>query len=361
MAEHPREAEQEDAWYGVSCTSWLWPHTSDPAQFEIRRAVVNMVPGLREVSNEEGPSTEDVLRVLRATHSAQKAISETLSVVVAEAVSRGATWRQIGDVLGIGKQGAHNRFSKGIPAELKDRIVAEEDVLSIMQAILADAVPESILGFTEDDWEAAPPEVAVQHSIRAVSHASLLLKEAILNRVDGQDATDLFYRASEQMRGAFRTFMTKRVMTFLSEFIAQEPRRPISEDVQPATYFAHFIFRLAAAYMNFGYALSRAKEDENRKYYYLMMAQYHLTQGVLAISRPECIEMYARIEQKVRDGGNAVFVGSPHEGKGGDMLEALYAYWKNDRDLMSSAVGIEVKDERGVDMEILRSLFEEDE
>ncbi|MFJ1873013.1 hypothetical protein [Streptomyces chartreusis] len=358
MTERPREADQENAWCGISCTSWLWPHTTDPAQFEIRRAIANVLPGLRDTANEDEPSLDDVMRVLAATNVTQKAVARTLSVVVAEAVARGATWRQVGEALGIGKQGAHNRFGKGLSEATKERLAMEYDTLINMRAVFEGLVSEELIGFEEEDWEAAPPEVAVQHAVRAVPSAALLLKEAVLKYMDGEDATDLFYRASEMMRGAFRTFMTARVVNFLSACVGEASVRPLWSDVQPATYFCHCIFRTVTAYSYFTNLFIFPVADEEEKCKRLILAYYNLQQASLAIARPEFIEVYAQIERKVRDGGNAVFVGSGNEGRAGvDMLEALYAYWRKDRELLSEVVGVDVSDESGVDVDLLRSLL----
>jgi hypothetical protein len=105
----------------------------------------------------------------------------TLKEVVAEAKARGATWKQIGEQLdGIGKQGAQNRFGDGIPQERMDTMPVEKIAAGLTLRSILDALPSDIpLPLDDEDWDAAPPEVAVPYAWRHVAGAVVAFDEAL--------------------------------------------------------------------------------------------------------------------------------------------------------------------------------------
>jgi hypothetical protein len=98
--DHSEEAGADsDGW--VSCTSPRWIFAMDPAVFEVRRAIANLVRKLESgARGDENPETSEVLPYVAAADQIAKAANQVLHDVVAEALDRGAKTREVGHQLG---------------------------------------------------------------------------------------------------------------------------------------------------------------------------------------------------------------------------------------------------------------------
>ncbi|MDX3429153.1 MULTISPECIES: hypothetical protein [unclassified Streptomyces] len=304
-----RSRSSNSPWPAASCTSWMWNYAPEEAQFEVRRAVANLTGGRRQVADPDAPDVADVLRFVKAADAAQKAAAEVLQVTVAEAVARGASWRQIGEQLGISKTGAHNRFGKGIGAETLQLLSEADEASQFCSRCWAHSDVEGMLGFDSEEWEAAPPRVAVQHIWRRVAHTHALLVEIFADNEQDQWVT-LFHRASEQLRGAVRVILTPKYPEVISEFAGKLPPRSAWEDDRsPLQLFSQYGIRAVSAFMRLNRFLDADATDPASKFRELLLAIFDLEQGALIISQPECLELIVAIEHSIYADGDTVYTG----------------------------------------------------
>jgi hypothetical protein len=184
-------------WPAVSCSSFFWPFTERLELYEVRRAIANLTHGLRyslrdqvSVIADDGTVTAaDMLVFVRAASEVSKAANTTLHEVVAESVARGATWKQIGDTLGIQRTAAQKRFGKGVPKRRRDELNLEAVMCMMVSAYWNEQLTEEHLGFDESDWEDLPPESIVDFALRIFNKAILLLDSFIELGAEGVDDT----------------------------------------------------------------------------------------------------------------------------------------------------------------------------
>ncbi|MFD5467058.1 hypothetical protein ACFWIQ_30170 [Kitasatospora sp. NPDC127059] len=358
------QAKRNDqGWNGVSCTSWLWVHAANPAQFEIRRAIGNLTGGMRTAAlHDECPRPKDILRVVRAAHEAQAAAADALNMAVAEAASAGISWREIGKQLGIGKTGAQKRFGKVISAYQSRLLEVEATGLTFAQAGWAGNVPEEDLGYSDDDWEAAPAELIIQHCWGRTAKAGQLLSTVASTEHDSE-LRNLVYRASEQLREFFKVAMTRRFVNVLTKASrSMVSAHPWEDDHSAVTYALHAAYRSITAYLLLLDALQRIDGDESETEALIvddiLLAKYHCDQAVIAMSRPETIRLIIEIEKMVNRLGDSVYT-VKDASEGTESIDPFTAYWRDDLDLLGRHLGIEIDEsEEGLTLDFIRSIFE---
>lgn len=115
-------------WRGTLCTSDAWPFSADPAVFEARRAIGQLVrtrgsevtpPGM------EASDRDPVLRYIRAARDLEAIMSVVQKDLLAEARARGLTWAAIGRAMGVGRTGAQNAGGDGLSDERLEQLRIE--------------------------------------------------------------------------------------------------------------------------------------------------------------------------------------------------------------------------------------------
>lgn len=107
----------------ANSASLAWPYAADAknsADFQVRRAIVQASGGARFTIAEPifGEADQEYsLLMLGAANRVKVSAEKALAQLVAEAKTAGATWQDIGNVLGIGKTAAQKRFGAALPTE----------------------------------------------------------------------------------------------------------------------------------------------------------------------------------------------------------------------------------------------------
>jgi len=330
--------DADSEWAGISCVSWLWPHTIDDAQFEARRAIANLTHGLRRSSTASvlgEPQATEVLTFVAATHSVLKATADTLAEVVAEAIARGATWRQVGEQLGIGKTGAQNRFKKGISEHRQEILTIEKTALELAFRLLVDALPDDIPRALDDtDWEAAPPEVAVPYACRNLAGATLTLEEVL---VSGEIDPKKLHEISEMLRHATNILLHQRAIAAIQDLGKEADDSLPWRDETPATYFVHSACMGFAANVIFFKWLLSGDSTTSAMIRALLLTRSYLQQAVLTLVRPECVQIINMMDAKAQESGNAVYIGSLRPNimqmlSKVNIQEVIGTYWNGNKD-----------------------------
>ncbi|WP_346173786.1 hypothetical protein [Streptomyces cuspidosporus] len=330
---------EADYWPGISCTSWLWPFTQDKVEFELRRAIGNLTHGMRRTSDGKAPTRENVLRCLEATHELEKAIKKTMHMIALEAVTRGASWRDVGECLNVGKTAAHKRFN-GRPSEQEREFSTQEaDASGLLELLWSGAIGDDRLGFDDEDWEAAPPHVSTQYALRNLPKASINLHKALMVQLGEEgDPVLTMYRACESLRLVMRTLATKKAVDVINECISEHQNFRPWIDEQPGIYFAAATQRCMVAHIQLDKALKSPDRRERLKW--MILAHHNTQEATMIISRPECVDIISALESKVRDSGHPTF--PPSQDQGGNLFDILSPYWEGDKAGLADAAGVEV-------------------
>ncbi|MER6665370.1 hypothetical protein ABT256_12545 [Amycolatopsis japonica] len=327
------------SWRGTSCLSHLWPYASDQPLFETKRAVANLTGGLRHtfgnhylgLNEEDAPSASDVLHFARAAKSVEVAIDKILHEVVAEAVSRGATWKQVGDALEVGRTAAHKRFGKGLTEPYKEELEHQGSMRTAAYCFWTGIIDAENLGHEDADWEVTPPEVAVDYAIRSAVKASALFAEWFASQ-DEEDPLKGLRRVYEIVRHSYHVLSTPKALETIVEFSRNLPSETPWTDINAPVYFMHGITTLACVFRHLTklwQAVDGGLEKEFRNQ--ITYAYYYFNQVSNTFVRPECTHVMALMEEKIVEAGHFVSIepnGPEDEGLQQEMLDAI---WRKDK------------------------------
>ena len=73
------------------------------------------------------PEPEDALRVVEAASAELRRATAALDAAVLASREVGATWAQVGAVLGVSRQGAHEKFGSVVAARRRQNAPRDED------------------------------------------------------------------------------------------------------------------------------------------------------------------------------------------------------------------------------------------
>jgi hypothetical protein len=338
MADTGRRPGLGGKWEATSCNSWLWPYTIDDAQFESRRAIANMASGLRrssEASLSGEPDVAEVLPYVAAANSILKATATALADVVAEAIARGATWKQVGEHLGISKTGAQNRFGKGIEQRRREILSLEGYAMQIAGPFLTDRFPKEVpRPLDETDWEAAPPVVAVPYAVRNLAGADIAIEEIFAS---GEFDLSKLHQTSERVRRSAIILLNPRATAALKEVVQQSDHSISWVDESPVIYFVRSGCLAFTAYLAFiKWATSENRTDDSTIRMFMLMRSY-IHKAIMATFRPECIMLTNVMDERAKNSGNAVYAGKwpasvEPELSRTEVNEFASAYWRRDKD-----------------------------
>jgi hypothetical protein len=351
-------------WEGLSCLSWLWPQTVDSTQFEAKRAIANLTHGLRRsrASGSGEPDADAVLHYVAATNAMLKATEEILGEVVAEAIARGATWRQVGEQLHIGKTGAQKRFGKGVTPQRREILPMEKHALELAFLFLTDAIPEDLpRALDENDWEAAPPSVAVPYTIRNLAAAGLALEEVLQSEEFELAKLDVI---SEKIRQASVVLLDHRAVEAITAAAVESGFSHPWQDEAPMTYFIRAACLAFTGWVTFFDWVSSKDLAPRATLKTLVLMRGYLHQALMAIFRPECIMILNLMESQAERAGDAVFRVKPDPADGwmtsqADIQTFTDAFWAGDARKLSD---LGVRGESNIDIyEMLRLIEDEEE
>lgn len=363
---NPRDSIQSDAqvlysraaWRGISCLSSFWPYTGTEDVFEVRRAISNCAAGVRQTYESVSPlagigsdmvEAEDVLHFVGAANSVLKAADSALDELVAEAIARGATWAQVGKVLGVRRQAAHNRFSKGISARRRFEIEREGIASMTLFTILAQAEEiESKFGFTEEDWESTPVEVFIDHAVQCAVRVTEMFLNAVRALSDGESE-----RFMENVIRAYRTLNESVRVLSLPRCLAVIVKHSLDDmttypwlDSNAPVYYIELVTCLRLAFQHFDSLISVFKTDDGGLSVRRQIAYVYdnLRKAARILWRPELMNTMGRIDDAILKSGNAVFVpGDPSKRRDDrpELTDVIKLYWKKDWDGIAEMVGVD--------------------
>lgn len=352
MKDEPIGTGNSSDWPGVSSLSWMWAHVADGARFEVRRAVSSMTHGLR-LSSEASygltdPDARELLAVIVAADSIEKAAKETLQEVVNEARTRKVSWEQIGGVLGYKektkKSGAHKRFKKGVDntSPIQEEIApVEKAVASVTFRSVTDTLPSGTrLPLDEEDWEAAPAETAVPYAMRNMAGASISLahafEEPLSNMLAGEDeeVDSDFVRSVKKSYEVLRHSAAILMSTQTWKAIDSAARelsatsRVLNEG--PVPHFVHATCLSLAALTHLHNFLEPGRKSSRTRARSLVLANQYLESAVFATVRPECLKLLDILESKAQQAGHAIYESPASRAQNIDWVAFSEAYWRRD-------------------------------
>jgi hypothetical protein len=274
-----------------------------------------------------------------------EAAENNLYEVVTEAICRGATWAQVGEQLNIGsgRTGAQKRFGKRVGSlRQAQHPVNESALLGLLMTSWAGGVPDSLLGFDSEYWDAAPPDVCAHHALRNIAGASAILDETLrsfsVRAVDGARFVEELRRSFKMLVNACSVLITPQVMSAIETAIADAVGRRAWIDELPGTYFVRSICLANVALRHFNKFMEWLEDEaEGREEVIesLGIAQNLLEQAVVSFSRPECMEVVLKMEAKIAGRGDAVYHGTPPDryremfSNHPDDMAYFFNYWRS--------------------------------
>jgi hypothetical protein len=348
----------DSPWKGISCLSYFWPYTGTEEIFEVRRAISNCTHGLRRTRESTSPfaglngdkvEVADMLQFVGAANSILKAADFALDEVVTEAIARGATWAQIGEVLGVRRTAAHKRFSRGISERRRYEIEREGIACMVLYATWTGQIPESNFGFDEDDWESAPIEVFIDHAIRNAMRVIDMFVEAVKSGSDDDGEFEHFkddlYRAYDTLRRSVHVLSLPRCLPVILRYSLEDMGENPWLDTNASVYYIEYVTRLTLAFQHFGKLFHSFEDDDEGVAFHRQVA--YVYSNLLAAStimiRPELVNVIARIEHEIVESGNSVFVRGDRSGwvESASIMDLVKLFWKKDYKKVAAMIGVD--------------------
>lgn len=293
----------------------------------------------------------DVLHFVSAANAILKAADSTLDEVIAEAIARGATWTQIGKTLGIQRTAAHKRFSKGISKRRCDEIEREGMACLSLFWIWMKQIPESTFGFSDEDWDAAPIEVFVDHAVRNAARALDVFIEAIRSYPDKANDGEGFnqfkdgiIRAYGALRGAVTTLSLPRCFPIILKYSLDDLEEYPWRDENAPVYYISMVIHLRLAFKHFTDLVGAYGRGDGVSVQKNIAYTYdNLGKALMILTRPELVRVLSRIQGAIAESGDAVYIpGDPSARPKNlpDVNELIKHVWKKDYDRVASAFGI---------------------
>lgn len=346
-------------WTGVSCIDYFWPFTASRQGFEARRAIGQMVCGLRHLNGQsisvvdkgEDIDVTDVLQVIRAAELIYQAAGEALNEAVAEAVARGATWKQVGDSLGVLRTAAQKRFKKGVTERRATEIRNESLMCATVFANWAKIVPLQLYDIDEEDFKETPPEVWVDHSIRKYVQLCVLIFEHFessreANRTNEEEINEL-YKLYGRLRSCFQVLMLRQSFDVVEEYARKAAANSAPwVDENASTYYLYGVVRLSVAFDNFTRMFTAFGDgDQTQAATHLAYVLANAREAQRTFTRPEITNLLAHIEQEIVRSGNSVYGVNIQRDAPSDannlQMEIFRAIWKNDKARMAEMTGVQ--------------------
>jgi hypothetical protein len=365
-------------WKGVSCVDYFWPFTASNQDFEVRRAIGQLVYGLRYL---KGPNISalrsggdvdlsDVLQVVKAADSIHRAATGALNEAVAEAIARGATWKQVGDSLGILRTAAQKRFGKGVSARRQLEIRDEGAMCATVFANWLQEIPASTYGIDDEDFETTPPEVWVDHAIRKFVETCARIHDYFASQESAKNtATDDFavvYALYQRLGDCFRVLMLRQSFDAFEEYARKaSDGRPPWIDENASICYLRATVRISIAFRHFTQLWDAiGDEDEREAAIHMAYVLANTSEAERIFARPEITNVLACIEQEIARSGHTVYgIGTAADvpaDTDGRQMAIMHAIWKNDKRRLAELAGVdEIVDDLSLD-EMLNNIDGDD-
>lgn len=286
----------------VSCSSYYWIYTSDPASFEARRAIAHFAR-YDVKSHQERLSDEpsNVLEYIRCANQVINAASAELQGLVHEARSRGITWADIGDRLGVRATAAQKRF-RSVPESDQD-LLRREAFAAEMLAVLNESVDTSErLDWVAEDERDIEPERFLQSAINKLIRASFRFENHVyrpleLKRSQGLPVTmtmesfkEIFV-VRDRVAQALWDLARSGAIGVVASGTRFWPGKPYI-DLSPGLYLSYAAFQgtMASSFLN-DLTVHFDYHDKEDFFEDVSSAFSYLQRMVRALGRPECIAL----------------------------------------------------------------------
>lgn len=293
-------------------------------------------------------SATDVLSFVKAANDVRKAAHVTLNEVVAEAITRGATWTQIGEALGIQRTAAQKHFGKGLSDRRKAELKHEATGCMMLYAFWSGQIPAEKLGFDSSDWKAATIETAVDYAVRTIAKA-IGLHLAHISEAGKTPTLEELYRIYDLTRTSLHILMVPEALEAVANY---SDMHGSWTDLNAPTYFVQAACHLAFTFNHFSKLWVELGDDDDEAAK-RRMAYIHrnLLDVMHNLSRPECLRVLANMEETILESGNTLYLDMrKEEGSGFSQMEIFEAVWRKDKAKIAEILGVaEVTDVPSLD------------
>ncbi|MES9541467.1 hypothetical protein [Actinomadura sp. NPDC000600] len=291
-------------WHGrtppTTCESGSWPYSADPAVFEARRAVGQMVRTISALESQGESPSPAVLSYIAATDAISKALREdVLPELVAEARAHGVGWAEIGKSLGVRDTAAQKRFGKGPTQDSARSELAEEErsVVHLSNELLSwEPRGEDALLMAEirEELEGTTAADRVKYAFALIrgSYASFKKAEGHLKLPEQERDEDAFigllYDAQQKLMNLVQTLVADSAQWEAIADWAEVPKTPdASHYYAPATYM-FYAFRQVMLACNYSMrAVGTPGLDPNERMRLFATANQILEVTMLVFSRSD--------------------------------------------------------------------------
>jgi hypothetical protein len=210
----------------------------------------------------------------------------------------------------------------------------EQTSLNLAFRYILDALPEDVpRPLSEEDWEAAPPEVAIPHAIRSLASVPKHLEDAIGQRE--LDAPRL-HAGIETLRRSVNVLLSPKALRAIDSASTHiEDTHPWSDE-NPRTYFVHSACLAFTAFVSFVKFLdTRAADESDERAQLYALGILHVQSALMATMRPECMAVISYFDNQARSGGHAVYTRSDPNVDPEDPQRIMEAYWRGDQEKLA--------------------------
>ncbi|ROO52412.1 hypothetical protein EDC02_7337 [Micromonospora sp. Llam0] len=248
--------------------------------------------------------------------------------------SRGATWEEIGVRLGgLSKTATQKRFGQGLRKDARRRLAVEKTAHRLAFQLFLDKIPDGApRALSEEDWDAAPPAVAIPYALRNLIKTHRYLEDATDEQ--GRFGVEGFSSGFDVLRQSVNILLSPNALsTIESTWERIENRRPWYDE-NPNTYFIHCGCMASASYFSFYEFITCEDSFSDEGLHYYAQGLLQLGDAITAAVRPELVLIRDALDLKAQEEGHAVYARNDHDMSADVGRQVFDAYWRGDENAM---------------------------
>jgi hypothetical protein len=291
-----RDSEQSES---ISCTSYFWIYTPDPADFEARRAISHLARAKTEaVIEHSSGEASDMLPYLEASNTLQSATARITRTLVGEARRRGVSWADIGKQFGVGATAAQKRFRD---AENENRLTSPDEMHAAdAVAVFNQAADLEAEGRLSEDELDLPPEWFLRVAVRKLVSTAFDFEDQVYAsfkervRHGGrfqmpQQWWEALGKARNELKSALWDLARTGVIGVVFDSGKYWPVKPYI-DATPGLYLSYACFQGTLAVLRLADLVELIDADDLSGFFdAIEAAQTYQRNMVAAFARPECL------------------------------------------------------------------------
>ena len=193
-------------------------------------------------------------------------------------------------------------------------------------------------GFDASHWEATTVETTVDHAIRTALKAANLHMEHMGKLDEGLDFEEL-YRIYSLVRNSLHALMVPEALATVASYSGAQDSWA---DTNATTYFVQAACRVAFAFGHFNKLWSELEVDPQAAGRRMMYIHRNFLDLTLDVSRPEIIQLLAKMEEAIVESGNTVYTEKQKvEGFDFGQMEMFSAIWRKDKEKIAEMLGVD--------------------